>query len=265
MRKTKIIMIAMVVILAFAFVAATMAQTSTSTATGTVKPSTTATQPVAKPATPASTPTTVKPAAPAQITETKVVQPVAAKQTETKTGMKSTTPKMAKAKMGTKKAAAKAEKGMGKDIATTLIGLPEAKMFTTDLEKSGLFAMLKNSGPFTVFVPTDSAFAKLSIGAKDSLEADQPRLIDVLKYHIIRGKQDEASLLKTSSVATTDKRDVMVMNHDGKLMVGDAWITKADIQCSNGVIHFIDSVLEPPAKGESMPMEKTGGTMPAGK
>ena len=271
MKNSKTILIGMLVILSFAFFAMAMAQsTSTSMSAGTQNQSgiTTpqSTQTVAKPIPPA------KPAVAKQVTiqstGTTAVQPATAPKV-VKSDVKSSTQKKAAiskqtAKKVTQDTARKAKVGAN-DITTTLIGMPDAKIFTTDLEKSGLFPMLRNTGPFTVFVPSDSAFGKLSQSAKDSLENDMPRLVDVLKYHIVHGMQDEAMLLKTSTVKTTDRRDVMIMNHGGKLMVGNAWVIKADIKCSNGVIHIIDSVLEPPMKAEAAPIEKSGGMAPSGK
>lgn len=246
MRNHKLAVLAVIAIMAVAFTMTAFAQTTATKEGATNQNTATAVQPMAK-------------QVQSSMTQEKAAQDSTAKnvaKASEKAKMKA-----AKApKKENKKAAAVKEKMTGKDLATTLIGMADAKTFTTDLEKVGLFPMLKNTGPYTVFVPSDSAFAKLSKADKDSLEMDQARLIDVLKYHIVHGKENSASLLKINNVKTEDNRDVMVMNHGGKLMIGDAWVTKADIECSNGVIHLIDSVLEPPAKAEEMPMKKTGGT-----
>jgi len=119
----------------------------------------------------------------------------------------------------------------------------------TAINAAGLVETLKGEGPFTVFAPTDSAFAKLPPGTVESLLQDVPALKDLLLYHVVPGKVMAADVanLKMAATALGDSVSVMVMP-DGTVMIGDATVVIADIPAKNGVIHVIDKVLLPPKK-----------------
>jgi len=124
--------------------------------------------------------------------------------------------------------------------------------FTTLLSAitaAGLTETLKGPGPFTVFAPTDSAFAKLPPGTVESLLQDVPTLKNILLYHVVAAKAMAADIAKMPKCASVlgDTLTAMVMP-DGKVMIGDATVVKADVEAKNGVIHVIDKVLLPPQK-----------------
>ena len=106
---------------------------------------------------------------------------------------------------------------------------------------------LKGAGPFTVFAPTDEAFAKLPAGTVEELlkPENKQKLTSILTYHVAAAKAKSADLSDGQMVKTVNGKDVKVKLADGKVMVGDARVVKADIGASNGVIHVIDTVLMP--------------------
>jgi uncharacterized surface protein with fasciclin (FAS1) repeats len=114
---------------------------------------------------------------------------------------------------------------------------------------AGLTETLKGPGPFTLFAPTDSAFAKLPPGTVESLLAEPATLKDILLFHVVPGKVMAADAAKLSKAASVlgDSLSIMVMP-DGKIMIGDANVVIGDIEASNGVIHVIDKVLLPVKK-----------------
>ncbi|EPR76567.1 putative Sensory subunit of low CO2-induced protein complex [Leifsonia rubra CMS 76R] len=103
---------------------------------------------------------------------------------------------------------------------------------------------LSGPGPFTVFAPTDAAFAKLPEGTVESLLADIPKLTAILTYHVVSGSVHAADLPGTPSATTVQGTDVTFDTSSG-VKVNDATVTQADIATSNGVIHVIDTVLIP--------------------
>ena len=119
----------------------------------------------------------------------------------------------------------------------------------TAINAAGLTETLKGPGPFTVFAPTDGAFAQLAPGTVESLLADLPTLKNILLFHVVPGKVMAADAAKLTKAATVfgDSISVMVMP-DGKIMVGEATVVIGDIEATNGVIHVIDKVLLPPKK-----------------
>ena len=119
----------------------------------------------------------------------------------------------------------------------------------TAINAAGLAETLKGPGPFTVFAPTDSAFAKLPPGTVESLLQDVPTLKNILLFHVVPGKVMAADVANMPKAPTAlgDSLTVMVMP-DGKVMIGDANVVIADIEAKNGVIHVIDKVLLPPKK-----------------
>jgi len=134
-----------------------------------------------------------------------------------------------------------------KDIVDTAV---EAGSFTTLaslLEAAGLVETLKGPGPFTVFAPTDDAFAKVPQETLDALAADpQGALTDVLTYHVVPGKVMAADVTDGLEAETVQGSTVTFTVKDGSVMINDANIVQTDIECSNGVIHVIDSVILPP-------------------
>lgn len=110
---------------------------------------------------------------------------------------------------------------------------------------AGLVETLKGPGPFTVFAPTDEAFAALPAGTVEALLADPEALAKILTYHVIAGKVMSIDLTNGMTAATVNGADVTIMT-EGGVMVNDAHVTTADIAASNGVIHVIDKVIMPP-------------------
>ena len=134
-----------------------------------------------------------------------------------------------------------------KDIVDTAVAAGQFKTLATALTAAGLIDTLKGAGPFTVFAPTDEAFAKLPQGTVASLlkPENKEKLTAILTYHVVAGKDLAKDVMGLSTVKTVNGKEVSIKVVDGKVMVGDATVTKADIQASNGVIHVIDTVLLP--------------------
>ncbi len=114
--------------------------------------------------------------------------------------------------------------------------------------KAGLAETLSSKGPFTVFAPTNDAFAALPEGTLESLSKEQ--LVDILTYHVVAAKVPAAEAIKLDgkSAATVNGSDINISVKDGKVMINDATVIIADVMTSNGVIHAIDKVILPPAK-----------------
>jgi uncharacterized surface protein with fasciclin (FAS1) repeats len=133
-----------------------------------------------------------------------------------------------------------------KDIVAVAAGAGEFKTLVTAIKAAGLVDTLKGPGPFTVFAPTDSAFAKLPKGTVEELlkPENKAKLTSILTYHVVAGKV-MSSQVKTMMVPTVNGQQLDVKVEGGKVTVNDATVTKADILASNGVIHVIDTVLMP--------------------
>lgn len=128
----------------------------------------------------------------------------------------------------------------------------DAGNFTTlvaALKAAGLVDALQRPGPFTVFAPTDAAFAKLPPGTVKSLLADPQKLASILTYHVVAGKVLAGDIVRGNGArpATLNGRSLDVAVRGGKVFVNEAQVTTADVAASNGVIHVIDTVLLPPA------------------
>ena len=137
-----------------------------------------------------------------------------------------------------------------KDIVDTAVAAGSFKTLATALTEAGLIDTLKGKGPFTVFAPTDEAFAKVPKKDLEALLKDKKKLTAVLTYHVVAGKVMAADVVKMkdgSRVKTVEGREFTLGLKDGKVMVDGANVTKTDIETSNGVIHVIDSVIMPPA------------------
>ena len=117
------------------------------------------------------------------------------------------------------------------------------------VKAAGLVDALSGSGPFTVFAPTDAAFAKLPAGTLDALLKDPQKLAAILKYHVIAGKVMAADVIKANGAkpATLNGATLDIQVKAGRVHVNNAMVTTADVAASNGVIHVIDTVVLPPA------------------
>ena len=136
-----------------------------------------------------------------------------------------------------------------KDIVDTAVGAGQFKTLATALKAAGLVDTLKGEGPFTVFAPTDEAFKKLPAGTLESLlkPENKEKLKSILTYHVVASKATSKEVVKMDSAKTVQGDKLEIKVKDGKVMVDDATVTKADVMASNGVIHVIDSVLIPGA------------------
>jgi uncharacterized surface protein with fasciclin (FAS1) repeats len=135
-----------------------------------------------------------------------------------------------------------------KDIVDTAVAAGSFNTLAAALQAAGLIDTLKGKGPFTVFAPTDEAFAKLPAGTVESLlkPENKAKLTSILTYHVLPGKVMSKQLLgKKLSPKTVQGTTVDVDARKGGVMVDQAKVTKADIATSNGVIHVIDSVIMP--------------------
>src|SRR5687767_7162337 len=131
-----------------------------------------------------------------------------------------------------------------KDIVETAVAAGDFKTLAVALDKAGLVQTLKGPGPFTVFAPTDAAFAKIPKAQLDALLADKAKLTAVLTYHVVPGKV-LAKDVKPGAVKTVQGQSLTVKAGGGKVMVDDATVTATDVMADNGVIHVIDSVVLP--------------------
>jgi uncharacterized surface protein with fasciclin (FAS1) repeats len=133
------------------------------------------------------------------------------------------------------------------DIVDTAVAAGSFKTLVAALKAAGLVDTLKGKGPFTVFAPTDDAFAKLPAGTVDELlkPENKQKLIAILTYHVVAGKVTAAQAMKLSSAKTVNGQSLAISADGGTVKINDATVTKADIMCSNGVIHVIDTVLMP--------------------
>lgn len=130
-----------------------------------------------------------------------------------------------------------------KDIVDTAVAAGNFKTLATALGAAGLIDTLKGKGPFTVFAPTDEAFAKIPKADLDALLKDKAKLSAVLTYHVVAGKVMAADV-KAGKVKTVQGSDLTVTTSGG-VMVDKAKVVKTDIVADNGVIHVIDSVIMP--------------------
>ena len=129
------------------------------------------------------------------------------------------------------------------DIAA---GNPDFSTLVAAVKAAGLVETLSGDGPFTVFAPTNEAFAKLPEGKVDSLLADIPTLKKILTYHVVAGKVMAADVVGLDSATTVQGDEVKIAVVDGKVKLNDsAMVTATDLEASNGVIHVIDTVLIP--------------------
>ncbi len=134
-----------------------------------------------------------------------------------------------------------------KDIVDTAVDAGSFKTLVAALEAAGLVDTLKGTGPFTVFAPTDAAFAKLPAGTVESLlkPENKAKLTAILTYHVVPGRVLAAQVAGMSSAPTANGQPLAIRSGQGMVTVGGARLASTDILCSNGVIHVIDTVLLP--------------------
>ncbi len=135
------------------------------------------------------------------------------------------------------------------DIIDTAKSAGTFKTLIAALDAAGKTKMLQEDGPFTVFAPSDEAFAKLPAGTLDDLlkPENKKKLGNILAYHVLKGKVMAAEV-KTMMAKTANGQELDIKVTDGNVTVNDAKVVKTDVAASNGVIHVIDAVLLPPAK-----------------
>jgi uncharacterized surface protein with fasciclin (FAS1) repeats len=138
-------------------------------------------------------------------------------------------------------------KAASQDIVDTAVAAGSFKTLAAALQAAGLVETLKGKGPFTVFAPTDEAFAKLPAGTVDDLlkPENKEKLAAILTYHVVPGKVMAAQVTKMNSAKTVNGQSLVISVNGGTVMVDNAKVVKTDILCSNGVIHVIDSVVLP--------------------
>ncbi|HEV8036373.1 fasciclin domain-containing protein [Yoonia sp.] len=134
--------------------------------------------------------------------------------------------------------------GHSKDIVDTAIDAGSFTTLVAAVEAAGLVETLKGEGPFTVFAPTDDAFAALPEGTVEGLLADPEALAAILTYHVVPGKVMSTDLSNNMMATTVNGADVTIMT-EGGVTVDGANVVTADIETSNGVIHVIDAVILP--------------------
>jgi uncharacterized surface protein with fasciclin (FAS1) repeats len=135
-----------------------------------------------------------------------------------------------------------------KDIVDTAVAAGQFKTLASALDAAGLVGTLKGEGPFTVFAPTDEAFAKLPASTLEDLlkPENKDQLVAILTYHVVPGKVEAADVVKLDEAKTVNGKMVDIKVEGDTAMVNNAKVTKVDIPASNGVIHVIDTVIMPP-------------------
>ncbi|NCD07827.1 MAG: fasciclin domain-containing protein [Negativicutes bacterium] len=134
-----------------------------------------------------------------------------------------------------------------KDIIETAIAAGTFKTLAAALTSADLLVVLKGAGPFTVFAPTDDAFSKLPSGTIENLlkPENKDKLISILKYHVMAGKLDADSVASSKELHSLFGNPLFINTKNGKVHIGGATVTAADIMAVNGVIYVIDEVLIP--------------------
>lgn len=150
--------------------------------------------------------------------------------------------------------------GDGKDIVDTAVGAGSFKTLAAALQAAGLVEALKGKGPFTVFAPTDEAFAKLPKGVLADLlkPENKAKLVDILTYHVVAGDVRAEAVVKARYFTALDGQRIGVTVTEGEVSVQGAKVVKTDIACSNGVIHVIDAVIMPPTANIVQTADKAG-------
>lgn len=131
-----------------------------------------------------------------------------------------------------------------KNLVETAIDAGNFKTLVKAVQEAGLVGTLSGEGPFTVFAPTDEAFEKLPEGTLENLLEDREGLGKILTYHVVKGKVMSDQVVNLNKAETVNGQDVSIDSTDG-VKIDNAKVITTDIECSNGVIHVIDTVLLP--------------------
>jgi uncharacterized surface protein with fasciclin (FAS1) repeats len=153
---------------------------------------------------------------------------------------------VAAALVGSTAATAPAQPRQSRDIVQTAVAAGQFKTLARLLTRAGLVGALEKPGPYTVFAPTDAAFAKVPRQTLDALLADRAKLKAVLLYHVVSGKVVAADVVKLSSARTLEGKRVRIKVAGTNVFVNTAKVTKPNVMASNGVIHVVNRVLIPP-------------------
>ncbi|WP_163381887.1 fasciclin domain-containing protein [Cyclobacterium sp. SYSU L10401] len=139
------------------------------------------------------------------------------------------------------------KKAADKDIVDLAAGTDFLSTLVAAVKAGGLVDVLKGDGPFTVFAPTNDAFAKLPAGTVENLlkPENKDQLVKILTYHVVPGNIKASDLENGMEVETVQGQKIKVMLADGKAMINEATVTAADIEATNGMVHVIDSVILP--------------------
>ena len=134
-----------------------------------------------------------------------------------------------------------------KDVVDTAVDAGDFTTLVTAIKAADLVETLKGKGPFTVFAPTDEAFAKLPSGTVEDLlkPENKQKLVSILTYHVVPGEVMASEVVKLSNAKTVNGQSLTITVEGGMVMVDSAKVVKTDIECSNGVIHVIDAVVLP--------------------
>ena len=135
----------------------------------------------------------------------------------------------------------------GNDIVATAIEAGQFKTLAAALDAADLVETLQGDGPFTVFAPTDEAFARLPAGTVESLLEPENRdqLVAILTYHVVPGKVLAADVVKLDEATTVNGADLAITVTDGNVRINDATVVSTDVIATNGVIHVVDTVILP--------------------
>lgn len=146
------------------------------------------------------------------------------------------------------------------DIVSTAVGAGSFGTLAAALKAGGLVETLQGKGPFTVFAPTDEAFAKLPAGTVETLlkPENKDKLVAILTYHVVPGEVEAKDVVKLSGATTVNGQQADIRVEDGKVFVDQAQVVTTDIQCTNGVIHVIDQVILPASDDIATTAEKAG-------
>jgi len=130
------------------------------------------------------------------------------------------------------------------DIVDVAVSNGSFKTLVAAVQAAGLVETLKGKGPFTLFAPSDDAFAKLPKGTVEGLLKDLPKLKSILTYHVVAGKVTAAEVMKMTSATTVQGQTVNIQTNGG-VKINGAKVVMADVQADNGIIHVIDTVILP--------------------
>jgi uncharacterized surface protein with fasciclin (FAS1) repeats len=151
------------------------------------------------------------------------------------------------ATLGGRASAAPAAPAAQTNIVQTAIAAGDFTTLVSLVKKAGLAKTLSGKGPFTVFAPTDTAFAKVPKATLNALANDKAKLKSVLLYHVVSGRVPAAKVVSLKSAKTLEGQPVRIRINGGKVFVAGARVVTTDVKASNGVIHVINKVLLPPA------------------